>query len=143
MAQYLKVNYGESCRNILKISPVLFIYIFHIKHNSHLKIIHFTENNYSMDRNSYKKLYMGFPGSSVVKNLPVNAGVMDSIPEQGRAPGEGNVNLLQYSCLGNTMNRGAWWATVHGVTKESYMTQQLNNKYMCVYVYKYIIHIYF
>ena len=76
---------------------------------------------------------MDFPGSSVVKNLPVNAGVMGSIPEQGRSPGEGNVKPLQYSCLGNTMNRGAWWATVHGGHKKSYMTQRLNNnKYICV-----------
>ena len=40
-----------------------------------------------------------------------------SIPGSGRSPGEGNGNLLQYSCLENSMDRGAWWATVHGVTK--------------------------
>jgi len=52
----------------------------------------------------------------VVKNLPANAGdVRDagSIPDSGRFPGEGHGNLLQYSCL----DRGAWWATVHSVTK--------------------------
>ena len=58
---------------------------------------------------------MGFPGSSVVKNLPANAGDRGS----GRSPGEGNDNPLQYSCLGNSMDREAWWATVHGVTEES------------------------
>ena len=62
---------------------------------------------------------MGFPGGSVVKNLPANAGDMGLIPGSGRSPGEGNGNPLQYSCLENPMDRGAWWATVHGVTKES------------------------
>ena len=59
---------------------------------------------------------MGFPDSSLVKNLPANAGGMVSIPGSGRSPGEGNGNPLQYSCLRNPMDRGAWWATVHGVT---------------------------
>ena len=61
---------------------------------------------------------MSFPGSSIVKNLPAKAGDMDSIPGSGRSPGEGNGNPLQYSCLGNPVDRGAWPATVHGVTKE-------------------------
>ena len=52
-------------------------------------------------------IHKGFPGGSVVKNLPVNAGDVGSIPGLGRAPGEGNGNSLQYSCLGNPMNRGA------------------------------------
>ena len=60
---------------------------------------------------------MGFPGSSVVKNLPANTGDAGLIPGSGRFPGEGNGNLLQYSCLGNTMDRGPWQAIVHGVTK--------------------------
>ena len=54
---------------------------------------------------------MGFPGDSVVKNLPANAGdIRDagSIPGSGRSPGEGNGNLLQYPCLGKPMDRGAW-----------------------------------
>ena len=58
----------------------------------------------------------------MVKNLPANAGDVGSIPDLGRPPGEGNGNPLQYSFLGNSMDRGAWWATVHGVTKESDMT---------------------
>ena len=56
----------------------------------------------------------------VVKNLPYNAGdVRDigSIPGYKRSPGEGNGNTLLYSCLKNPMDRGVWWATVHGVTK--------------------------
>ena len=64
---------------------------------------------------------MGFPGVSVVRNLSANAGDVGLIPGLGRSPGEGNGNPLQYSCLGNTVDRGAWWATVHGVTKESDM----------------------
>ena len=58
-----------------------------------------------------------FPGGSVVKNPPANAGDVSSIPASGRALGEGKGNALQYSCLGNTMDKGAWRATVLGVTK--------------------------
>ena len=61
----------------------------------------------------------GFPGGSVVKNAPTNSGVEGSIPGSGRSPGEGNGNPFEYSCLGNPMDRGAWWATIHGVAKES------------------------
>ena len=61
----------------------------------------------------------GFPGGPAVMNLPANAGHTGSIPGSGRSPGEGNGYPLQYSCLGDPMDRGAWWATVHGVTKES------------------------
>ena len=56
----------------------------------------------------------------VVKNPPANAGDVRDVsltPGSGRAPGEGHDNPLQYSCLENPMNRGAWWATVHRVTK--------------------------
>ena len=70
---------------------------------------------------------MGFPGGSVVKKAPANAGDMGSIPGLGRSPEEGNGNPLQYSCLRNPIDRGAWWATVHGVRRESDMTEQLNN----------------
>ena len=59
----------------------------------------------------------GFPGGSEVKNLPANAGDSGSIPGSGKSPGEGNGDPLQYSCLENPLDRGAWWATVHGVTK--------------------------
>ena len=59
----------------------------------------------------------GFPGGSVVRNLPVNAGDMGSIPGLGRCPGEGNDYPLHYSCLKNPMDRGASRATVDGVTK--------------------------
>ena len=62
--------------------------------------------------------YLGFPGDSVLKNPPVKAGDAGSIPGPGRSPGEGNGNPLQYSCLGNPMERGAWRAAVHGVAEE-------------------------
>ena len=57
------------------------------------------------------------PGGSVVKNLPAKAEDTGSVPGSGRPPGEGNGNPLQYSCLGNPMDREVWQATVHGVTK--------------------------
>ena len=59
---------------------------------------------------------LGFPGGSVIKNLPDSAGDVGLIPESGRSPGEGNGNPLQYSRLGNPMDRGAWRAAVYGVT---------------------------
>ena len=63
--------------------------------------------------------YKSFLGGSVVKNLPANSGDTGSILGLARFPGEGNGNPLQDSCLGNTMERGAWRATAHGVVKES------------------------
>ena len=62
---------------------------------------------------------MGSSGGSVVKNLPANAGDTSLIPGSRSTPGGGNGNILQYSCLGNPMDKGAWQATVHEVTKES------------------------
>ena len=60
---------------------------------------------------------MGFPAGSVVKKLPADVGDTGSIPGLGRSPGEGNGNPLQYSCLRNPMDRGAWWAAVHVVAE--------------------------
>ena len=71
---------------------------------------------------------MGFSCGSVVKNLPANAGNAGSILGLRRFPRGGNGNPLQYSCLGNPMDRGDWQATVHGSTKGSDMTKQLNHK---------------
>ena len=88
---------------------------------------------------------MGFPGSTVVKNLPANAGdtgvaglipgLGDAglIPGLGRFPEERNVNPSQYSCLGSSMDGGAWQATVHGVA-ESDMTElkdEMMNLFIC------------
>ena len=68
----------------------------------------------------------------VVKNPAVNTGdITDagSVPGSGRSPGEGNGNLLQYSCLENPMDRGAWWATVHGVANSQtyFITKQTHS----------------
>ena len=60
---------------------------------------------------------MGFPSSSYGKEPTCNVGGRGSIPGLGRSPGEGNGNPLQYSCLENSMDRRAWWATVHAFTK--------------------------
>ena len=65
----------------------------------------------------------------MVKNPPASAGDirdMGSIPELGRCPGEGHGNPLQYTCLENPMDRGAWWATVHGAAKSQTQLKQLS-----------------
>ena len=69
----------------------------------------------------------GFPGDSGGKESTCNTGDSDLIPGCGRSPGEGNGNPLQYFGLENSINRGAWWATVHGVAKSQ---TQLSNSYI-------------
>ena len=84
--------------------------------------------------------FVRFPGGSDGKASAHNAGDPGSIPGLGRSPGEGNGNPLQYSCLENSMDGGAWWATVHGVTKSrtwlSDFTTWINNYhlYHCFYL---------
>ena len=68
---------------------------------------------------------MDFPGGLVDKESAYNAEDLGSVPGLGRSPGEGNGNPLQDSCLKNSVDRGAWQATVHGVTKELDTTEQL------------------
>ena len=68
----------------------------------------------------------GFPGGSDSKESAYNARDLGLIPGSGRSPGEGNGTPLQYSCLENPMDRGAWWATVHSVPKSQI---QLSNKH--------------
>ena len=68
-------------------------------------------------RNTDAKYHNGFPGGSVVNDLPANAGDTGLIPGSGRCPGGGNGIPLQNSGPGNPMDTGAWWATVHGVTR--------------------------
>ena len=70
---------------------------------------------------------LGFPGGSVVKNLPASSGDVSSIPGLGRPLEGGHGNSLQYSCLGKSKAHGAWWATIYRVEKELGMTKQLNN----------------
>ena len=67
------------------------------------------------------------PGDSDGKESTCSVGELGSIPRSGRSPGKRNGNPLQYSCLGNPMDRGAWWATAHGVAKELNLTWRLNN----------------
>ena len=62
------------------------------------------------------RIFMGFSGGSMVKNPPTSAGDVGSVLGSGRSSAVGNGNPLQYSCLGNAMNRGVWRATVHRVT---------------------------
>ena len=68
----------------------------------------------------------GLPRWLSGKESACNAGDARSIPGLGRSPGEGNGNPLQYSCLEHSMDRGAWWATVHGVAKSWDDTEQLS-----------------
>ena len=74
----------------------------------------------------YNKLCIlkSFLGGSDGKELACNAGDLGSIPGSGRPPGKGNGSPPQYFCLENSMDRGAWWATVHGITKSD-RTEQL------------------
>ena len=74
----------------------------------------------------------GFPGGSEVKASARNAGDLGLIPGSGRSPGEGNGNPLQYSCLENSMNRGAWWATVHRVAKSRTRLSDLTDFPRCL-----------
>ena len=67
-----------------------------------------------------------FQMALVLKNQPANAGDVGSIPGSGRSPGGGNGSLLQYSCLKNPMDKGAWWATVHRVKRELCTIEQLS-----------------
>ena len=84
-----------------------------------------------------------FPGSSDSKASAYNAGDLGSIPGLGRSPGEGNGNPLQYSCLENPMDGGAWWATlVHGVTKSRTRLRDFTSLhsiplYSCMHLYIY------
>ena len=103
--------------------------------NGHLKSVYVFESSYSylefLSHQSpysckvafiilYCDPYRVFSGGSVVKNLPINAldvGDSGSIPGLGRSPGEGNINPFQCFCLGNSMDRGTWQVTAHGVTR--------------------------
>ena len=70
---------------------------------------------------------LAFPGGSEVKASAYSVGDLGSIPGSGRSPGERNGNPLQYFCLENPMDGGAWWATVHGVTKSRTRLSNLTN----------------
>ena len=80
-------------------------------------------------------IHLDFPDGSVLKNLPANAGDAGLIPGSWRPPGGGNGNSLQYSCLENSMERDAWWATVHGVAKS--WTLLSDWACTCMFIHKY------
>ena len=78
----------------------------------------FNQNTFCVTfRCNILRIKRGFPGSSVGEESACNAGDPGLILGSGRSPGESNSNLLQYSCLGNPMDRGAWRATIHEVAK--------------------------
>ena len=78
---------------------------------------------------AFSKQKKGFPGGSVVKNPPANAGDLGSVPGSGRSPREGNGNPLQYSCLENPMDRESCQATVHGVTSWTRLGDQTTSRH--------------
>ena len=80
---------------------------------------------------------MGFPGGSEGKASACNARDPGSIPGLGRSPGERNGNPLQYSCLENSMDRRAWWATVHGVTKSQTGLSDFTFTFIHIYTMEY------
>ena len=107
--------------------PSLYLCVFYLKPCFLLATRINDLEQYSDALFGYCPWYRGFPDGSVGKESACNAGDIGdtgSIPGSGRSPGEGNGNSIQYSCLGNPMDRGAWRATVHGVTKSQ---TQLNN----------------
>ena len=77
---------------------------------------------------------IGFPHSSVSKSSACNAGDPGLIPGLARSPGEGNGNPLQYSCLENLMDRGAWQATAHGVTRVMQACDNVEHTHALTYV---------
>ena len=90
---------------------------------------HFTPGWFNPSLTSFSSSYLLLSDGSVVKNMPASTGDVGSIPGSGRSPGEAKGNPLQYSCLGNPMDRRlqSWQAILHGVAKELDMTEQLNN----------------
>ena len=98
---------GIKVMHLVPKSKTFYAHLFMQKHKVHIILF------------SWRPIFQlkGFPGGSVGKESACKAGDQGSIPGSGRSPEEGNGNPLEYSCLENSIDRGAWWATVHGVTK--------------------------
>ena len=79
----------------------------------------------------YFLIHVIFPGGTVAKNLPVNVGDLGSNPRSGRSLGVESGNPLQYSCLGNSTDRGAWWATVMVLQMVSHDRAYIHNPREC------------
>ena len=108
-------NHTRILNNKVKI-PFLSFCLFEIMPMENIKPIIQAKESRSLNLSLFY-IPQGFPGGSDSKVSSRNAGDLGSIPGLGRSPGEGNGNPLQYSCLENSMDGGAWWATVHGVAK--------------------------
>ena len=96
----------------------LIVFIKHLYKSIHLSfLLDFPDDSVSQESacSIGKPKIQSFPGSSAGKESACNAGDSSSIPRLGRSPGEGDGYPLQYSCLENSMDRRAWWATVHGI----------------------------
>ena len=98
------------------------------------RIWHKTNTVWFHLKEAHTAINSGSPGGSVVKNPPADAGDPGSVPESGRSLGEGNDNPLQYSWLENSIDRGAWWATVHGVAKSQIRLSDQARVCVCVCV---------
>ena len=96
-------------------NPVLILNFLHWQY--HVSLMTFDRCKPGSTKVPFLYIYLAFPGSSHGKESDCNAGDPGLITGLEGSPGKGNGNLLQYSCLENSMDRGAWWATVHGVTK--------------------------
>ena len=103
-------KFQEPCHKIVKhtdfIGPRIYVWTLNRPFYDHICLV-----------NTETVLMFSFPGGSEVKASASNTGDLGSIPGSGRSPRERNGNPLQYSCLENLMDGGAWWATVHGVAK--------------------------
>ena len=113
-------HFHKSWKQVVRWVYTLTVFNSKVIFNFHPFSFHINISHYS---------HWGFPGSTSGKNLPANAGdIKDvgSVPGTGRSPGGGHSNPLQYSCLGNPMDRGAWWAPVHRVAKSQTQLEQLS-----------------
>ena len=108
-----------------------------------LCIRHYKSSRDNLNHTGGYTLILGFPGGSDCKESACRVGDPGSIPVLGRSPGERNVNLLQYSCLENPMDRGAWWATVHRVARVRHDLPTKPAPHTYIHTYAYIqIHSY-
>ena len=119
------------CTYFFKINWENVLQAFEWAHCSHPAFINLTSDQYTVD------LSLGqFPGGSDGKGSTCNAEDLGSIPESGKSPGEGNGNSLEYPGLENSMDRGAWRATVHGVAKSETRLREQQKWFLCITSYQ-------